>query len=383
VRNRLLLFASVVVLVDTSFYAAITPLLPDLSDQYDLTKTGAGLLAAAYPAGTFVGGLPGGWMAARVGVKPTVLLGLALMTAASVAFAFGDNIVILDVARFVQGIGGAASWAGAMAWLTAGSPREQRGTLIGSAMGAAIVGALLGPVVGVLADVAGHALVFSAIGAVGVALMLWALQMHAPEQTMDSSVRGLVASLSDGRVRTGLALITLPGLLFGTVAVLGSLRLDELGASATAIGAVWLISAAGEAIVSPAAGRWSDKHGRYAPLFGGLVAGAVTFALLPWPNSAWLLALLIVLGTPVVGLLWAPSMAMLSDGAEAVGLEQGLAFGLMNLTWATGQTLGDLGGARLGQAAGDELPYLLLSGLCVACLAALRAAGSRRPAPAV
>jgi MFS family permease len=184
-------------------------------------------------------------------------------------------------------------------------------------------------------------------------------------------------------VRTGLALITIPGLLFGTLAVLGPLRMDELGATATAIGAVWLVAAALEAIVSPLAGRFSDKHGRRAPLLGGLAGGVVTFALLPWPNTAWLLAVLIVLGCPVIGLLWAPSMAMLSDGAEAVGLEQGLAFGLMNLTWATGQTLGDLGGARLGQAAGDELPYLLLSALCVGCFAALKAAGARRPATAV
>ncbi len=65
-----------------------------------------------------------------------------------------------------------------------------------------------------------------------------------------------------------------------------------------------------------------------------------------------------MIGAPVIGLLWAPSMAMLSDGAEGVGLEQGLAFGLMNLTWATGQALGDIGGARLGEAAGDEVAYL-------------------------
>ena len=71
--------------------------------------------------------------------------------------------------------------------------------------------------------------------------------------------------------------------------------------------------------------------------------------------------MLIVIGSPVIGLLWAPSMAMLSDGADAVGLEQGLAFGLMNLTWATGQSLGDVGGARLGEAAGDEVAYLALS----------------------
>ena len=90
--------------------------------------------------------------------------------------------------------------------------------------------------------------------------------------------------------------------------------------------------------MSPLAGRFSDRRGPIAPLLGGLVGGAITFALLPWPADAVTLGVLIVVGSPVIGLLWAPSMAMLSDGAEGVGLEQGLAFGLMNLTWATGQT---------------------------------------------
>ena len=90
--------------------------------------------------------------------------------------------------------------------------------------------------------------------------------------------------------------------------------------------------------MSPLAGRFSDRRGRLAPLLAGLVGGAITFAILPWPNTALTLAIVIVVGSPVIGLLWAPAMAMLSDGADHVGLEQGLAFGLMNLTWATGQS---------------------------------------------
>jgi len=380
--RKLLLLASIVVLVDTSFYAAITPLLPDLTDEFGLSKTGAGILAAAYPIGTFVGGLPGGIMAARVGVRPTVLTGLALMTAASVAFAFGNDIVVLDVARFVQGVGGAASWAGAMAWVAGAAPKEKRGQMIGSAMGAAIAGALLGPVIGVAADLAGFELVFCTIAVVGVGLMVWTLRTPAAQPLGDGSLRGLVNALGDGRVRTGLALVTVPGLLFGTLSVLGPLRLDELGAATAVIGAVWLVAAGLEAIVSPLAGRFSDRRGPIAPLLGGLVGGAVMFCILPVADSAVTLALVIVIGSPVIGLLWAPSMAMLSDGADAMGLEQGLAFGLMNLTWATGQSIGDVGGARLGEAAGDEVAYLLLAAICVAAFFALRLLPSRRPATA-
>ena len=42
--RRLLAFVCVVVFVDTLFYAAITPMLPELTDRYGLTKTAAGVL---------------------------------------------------------------------------------------------------------------------------------------------------------------------------------------------------------------------------------------------------------------------------------------------------------------------------------------------------
>src|SRR3954451_24507365 len=101
--RRLLLLSCAIVLVDTMFYAAITPLLPHYVDELGLSKTGAGVLAGAYAAGTLLGALPGGLMAARIGVKRTVLFGLGCMVAASLAFAFGTSAGLLVAARFVQG----------------------------------------------------------------------------------------------------------------------------------------------------------------------------------------------------------------------------------------------------------------------------------------
>lgn len=369
--RRLLAFVCTIVFVDTLFYAAITPILPELSDRYGLSKTAAGVLAAAYPAGTFAGALPGGWMAARLGVRATVLIGLGLMVVSSIGFAFGDSIVVLDVSRFVQGIGGAASWAGALGWLIGAAPRDRRGEYIGTALAAAVAGALFGPVLGAAAGALGQEPVFGAVAVVGVGLMVFSLRMEAQQPEGDSRLSTLIGSLGDRRVAAGMWLTTLPGVLFGTVAVLGPLRLDELGAGAAAIAAAFLTAAALEAVVAPMIGRLSDRRGRFVPSLIGVAGGGLIMLLLPWPESAWGLGVLIVFAGPLIGLLYTPAMAMLSDGADHAGVSQGFAFALVNLAWATGQTAGAAGSARLADATDDRVPYLVLAAVCAITLATL------------
>ena len=367
----LLLRACAIVFTDTAFYAAITPLLPHFEHQFELSKSAAGVLVAAYPAGTLLGAIPGGYLAARAGVRATVLLGLAMMIGSSLAFAFADSIAVLDAARFVQGVGGAASWAGAMAWVAGAAPRERRGEMIGTTMGAAVAGTLAGPAIGTLADATGVAPAFSGVAVLGALLAAWALRtpLAAPEGT--STPRELLAALRDGRVAGGIWLIAVPGLLFGTIGVLAPLRLDELGAGAAAIGAAWLGAALLETGVSPAVGRVSDRRGRLYPCLIGLSIGAGLMLLYPWPNAAWQLGGLVILTAPAVGMLWAPSMALLSDGAEALGIAQGFAFALSNLGWSIGQTAGAAASARLADATSDAVPYLLLSVICCATIAIL------------
>ncbi len=168
--RRLFWLVAAVVLVDTMFFAAVAPLLPHYSDELDLSKTGAGVLTAAYPAGTFVGAIPSGWLATRWGVKPTLLLGLLMLGVTSLAFAFAGNVVLLDAARFLQGVGGACMWSAGMAWLVSVSPPERRGELIGAALSAAIVGVLLGPVLGGAATLLSPQAVFSAVSVVAAGL---------------------------------------------------------------------------------------------------------------------------------------------------------------------------------------------------------------------
>ena len=370
--RRLLLFASAIVFVDTMFFAAVVPLLPRLSDDFELSKTAAGILSGAYAAGTLVASIPAGLLASRVGVRATLFAGLGLMSASGVVFATANDIVLLDIARFAQGVGGACSWAGALGWLIGAAPAERRGELIGAAMAAAIGGVLFGPVLGAAAVALGRGPVFGAVALLGLGLIALTRRLPAPRASTDRTVRAsLTAAIAAPGVRVGLVLILIPGLLFGTIDVLVPLRLDELGAGAGAIAAVFLVAALSEGAVNPVAGRLSDRYGRITPSKVGLATSTVAALVLIVPETALLLGVIMVAAAPAIGILWSPSMALLSDSAEGAGVAQGLAFGFVNLGWALGHTLGAAGGPAFAELTSDGVTYAVLAAICALALATL------------
>jgi MFS family permease len=369
--RRLLLLVGATIFVDTMFFAALTPLLPRYADELDLSKAGVGILAAAYPAGALAGGIPGGVSAARYGVKPVVVAGLLLMVVTTTAFGFAENIVVLDLARFAQGFASSLTWTASLAWLVSQAPPRQRGFLIGTAMSAAIVGALFGPVLGGVASLIGIEVAFSAVAVLGLVLAVWAALMPAPRAERAQPLSTLWAAARDRAVLGSIWFVTLPALLFSTMNVLVPLRLDVLGMGALGISAVFLISAAVEAVLNPVAGRVSDKRGRLLPIRAGLAASAVATVLLPWPESRWVLATVVVLAGMAFGVFWTPAMSHLADLAERRGLDYAYGFALVNMAWAPGQVVGAALGGGLARATSDAVPYLLLTGACVLSLAAL------------
>src|SRR5829696_2438285 len=193
--RRLFPLVAAVILVDTMFYAAIAPLLPHYVDELGISKSAAGVLSASYAAGTLVAALPSGWLAARLGVRRTMLTGLALLGVSSLAFAFARDVAVLDAARFAQGVGGACAWTGGLSWLLATTPRERRGQVIGSALAAAIAGVLLGPVLGGAATVLGPEPVFATVTAIAAALAAWAISTPAVAPAPPPSLREVASAL--------------------------------------------------------------------------------------------------------------------------------------------------------------------------------------------
>jgi MFS family permease len=369
--RRILLLVGAIVLVDTLFFAALTPLLPHYAHELGLGKAGAGLLAAAYPLGALCGSIPSGIVAARLGVKPTVLVGLSVVALTTALFGIAETAWQLDLARFCQGLASAFSWTGALAWLVAASPARRRGALIGQAFAFAVVGALFGPVLGGIASLAGTGWTFGAVAAASLALAGWAAATPAARPEAPQPLRALFDAFDDRRVLLSVWFVVLPALLFGTLGVLGPLRLSQLGFGAVGIGAVWLITGALEAVNNVGVGRAADRYGPLAPIGVALVATVVTTLLLPWPDNPYVLAVLIGLAGIAFGTFYTPGMTLLTHAAEERGLDYGYAFALVNLAWAPGQSAGSALGGALAQATTDAVPYLALSGIALLTLAGL------------
>ena len=372
--RRLLALCCAIVLVDTIFYAALTPLVPYFNEELGLSKSAVGLLGGAFGAGVLAGAAPGGYLASRAGVRAAALVGLALMSLTSIGFALADETWLLVVTRFVGGFGSALSWVAAFTWLVARAPEQRRGELIGVMLSAAVAGALLGPAFGSVAAIVGLVPAFATVSAAGLAIALWASFEPAPAPTGGGSLVGALATVRRPRLLAGLWFLALSPLLFSALTVLVPLDLAAVGWGAAAVGAVFLVSAGFEALVHPLLGRWTDRSGYRPPVVAGLILSMGILLILAWSVNPWLVAVLVVLAGGAFNAPLVPGTALFSRGTEKAGLDQAVAFAITNFAWASGYAVGAPLGGFLADLGGDAVSYVFLTGVCSVTLALVRRA---------
>lgn len=359
--RKLIILASAMIFFDVAFFAAIAPLLPDYVDQLGLSEAEAGILSASYAAGTLIGSLPAGLVASRMGPRRTVIFGLLLLGGSSVVFGFAEHIVLLDSARFVQGVAGALIWSGALTWLITSVPEEKRGSIIGSALGTAVAGALLGPALGAVAGEVGTELVFSSVLVVTLLLAWVASRMPETRAPEKQSLREVMSTLTSRPILDAAVFVAVPSVMFGAIEVLVPLRIDELGGSHALIAVGFIGGAALEAALAPFAGRISDRVGRRLPYVVGLAICAVAMAgIAAVVNLGEVFAALIFTSLGA-GLCFAPALTLISDVAAASNLHQGFAAGVSNMAWAAGQVIGGVGGGVVASITSDAVPSLAIA----------------------
>jgi MFS family permease len=365
--RRLLILCSTLALFDITFYSAIAPLLPEYASDLGLGTAGAGVLSAAYAAGTLIASLPAGLLASRAGPRRTVIAGLVLLALASLVFGFAHQVMLLDAARFTQGCAGALIWSGALTWLITSYPPEKRGAVIGTALGTAVIGSLIGPAIGALAVEIGTEAVFGAVVIISAAFIVVSLRFPEPVAVRQrQSLAEISATALSRPVLTATAFVAIPSVMFGAIEVLAPLRIDDLGGAEVLIAAAFIGSAAVEGVVSPLAGRYSDRNGRRGLFVAGLALSGLALLTFAAAGTIGVVVAALLISALGAGACFTPALSMLSEEAEGQRLHQGFAAGISNMAWAAGQVLGGVGGGALAGFGGYALPGVIFAALMLA-----------------
>jgi MFS family permease len=377
-RRSVVALVTAAMFLDAVFFALIAPLLPEYSEQLSLTRLQVGLLFAAHPAGTLIFAPIAAVMVRRIGTRVTMVVGLVALGVATIVFGFAGSLALLAGCRFVQGASAALVWCGGLARLRDVTPPERRGTVLGLAGSAAGAGSLFGPALAGLGEIVPIELVLLTLGIIALGLcaaLFSAGEVHGEGEGSSVEEPGLVGG--SGRLYGMLrpvVVIVVCGTVFGAVATLAPLRLDDLGLGVAAIAAIFSIAAIAEMIVSPLAGHYSDRVGRVRPIRLCLVFAIPLLALQGEADVAWLVALAVPFTGAAMASLWPLGTALLADESGDRHRSPAGAFAASIVSWSSGLVVGSLLCSALAQAAGETVAYGALIAACALALLVLSSA---------
>ena len=170
--------------------------LPSMQQRFDASLTGLQWVVDAYALSLAALILTAGALADRFGRRLVFIAGVVLFTLSSLLCGLAWSIVALDVARALQGIGGAALFATALALIGheyRGADRFGALAVWGATVGAAVA---CGPLVGgILTDGLGWRWIFFVnipVGVFAFAVALTRISESRDEGARHTDVRGLV-----------------------------------------------------------------------------------------------------------------------------------------------------------------------------------------------
>ncbi|MGW5640689.1 MFS transporter [Streptomyces sp. NPDC003832] len=265
----------------------VSPLLPTIADDIDVSETAAAQSVTAYVLVYAVTAPFLGLLSDRYGRRRTLLAGAALFLLSNAAAALSTGLALLIVSRALAGLAAAAAGPAIWAHIAETTSDRVRGRALGLGMALFSCGQVVGvPLGGLLADVAGWRSAFLALAA-GTALAVPLLLREvaagvapAAPGTGSGAFRTVFAAWGHPALRRSLTVNTaFHAANLGAYTFLGVVLVDRFDLSVAALGLVGILVGAGGVIGSLAGGRLGDRaraagrhHVPLLPAWGALLA---------------------------------------------------------------------------------------------------------------
>lgn len=374
------------VVIDLIGFGLVLPILPLWAEEIGATPVEIGIITASYAVAQLLFAPVWGRLSDRHGRRPVILVSLAGSAVASLFIGLAGTLVVLLIARVLQGIAG-ASYAAAQAYvadITEPKDRAKGMGMIGAAFG---LGFVLGPAIGALFSAIDQRLPFfiaSGLAAINFVIAYFRLPVSrrpgaaAPEAPVPrlAVVRRAISS-RDLAPLVWLSFVSTFAFvgMETTFALFGERRFSyspvQMGLLFTFIG-VMAVFSQGYLV-----GRVVERWGESRVMVGGLAGTAVGLLLVAVSHDLWLLLIGLAVLAVASGLVFSTTTALISLAAGE--REQGMVLGLSASVGGAARIGAPLLAGVLFEYVGIAVPLILGAALFALCAAAaLRVVG--RPA---
>ena len=261
-----------------------------------------GAVIAGFAIGRLIFDVPAGFLADKLGLPRTMILGLGILIGASTLAGFASSYWVLLFARLLEGIASSIYVSAAIAFVLLSSDAAKRGRNIGSYQSILMLGPIIGPVVG--APIAGffgyNAPYFAFAAVIFVAAVIMSIFSHQQKfdivrtenQKGETRQAGMAAYLNTAAIatfgfaflRSGIYTTGVP--LFGY----GSLNLSVLD-----MGIILTLASLANLVSSFFSGRLTQVYGMQKPLFAAILISGALVAVIPLSTSMGYLLVIVTL----------------------------------------------------------------------------------------
>lgn len=364
------------VVIDLIGFGIVLPILPLWAENFGASPVQIGLITASYAVMQLIFAPVWGRLSDRYGRRPVILISLAGSAVAALAIGLAGTLVVLFVARVVQGVAG-ASYAAAQAYVadvTSPAERAKGMGMIGAAFG---LGFVLGPAIGALFSTIDDRLPFYVAAALAAVNLLVAYR-RLPESRRPGVAAAQAPVPRLAVVRRALSSRDLAPLVWisfvatfafvgmeSTFALFGEWRFDydvtQMGLLFVYIGVMAAFSQG--YLVGRVVTRWGERRVMIAGL-AGTAAGLLGVAA---AEALWLLLVSLAVLAIASGLVFSTTTALISLAAG--DHEQGMILGLSASVGGAARIAGPLAATLLFQHAGIAVPLVLGAALFALCAA--------------
>lgn len=286
-------------LASTTAFRIVYPLLPFLSNRFDVSLQQVATLVALQTAASLASPI-GGTLADRFGERKVMLGGLSIFIGGALLCSFTDVFWLFQIGYLLIGLATAFYLPSAQSYLSARSPYEQRGRMLGIFETAWAISAIIGVaplmyLIDIQNNISWAYAILAAVGAFGF-LSVWQLPEHQQRSSDTTQEAGMSWDIIKMPALWGLLVfpfLTLGGndLFFVTQS---TWLKDAMNANESMLGNLFILIGVAELTGSLAVVAFSDRLGKRRSVLASFTITSICLVLMPIFDTNWISTIILL-----------------------------------------------------------------------------------------